>query len=83
MKIIRQADRTIRSYKKEYQMSSKYNNYYAEYELSRLEEELPKTELDLLQQARYISDSSLGTIDVFSVLKRAYEQGKKDSVNSL
>jgi hypothetical protein len=37
----------------------------------------------LLSDAIYINDKSLGTIDVFSILRKAYEKGVRDALGCL
>lgn len=56
-----------------------------DHELANWESNLPKDyrTLALLNEASYISERSLGTIDVFGALQRVYEQGKNDALKSL
>ena len=42
-----------------------------------------KKESELLKLAEYINKKSLGTIDVFSVLRKTYEQGVEDGIKSI
>jgi len=42
-----------------------------------------KKESELLKLAEYINNKSLGTIDVFSVLRKTYEQGVKDGIKRI
>lgn len=55
------------------------------YKEQEFESSLPNEDLDLLKKARYISEKSLGTIDVFSILKSVYNDGqqKNYSIRSL
>lgn len=40
-------------------------------------------ELDLLNKARYIHTKACGTIDVYSILRSVYEQGKTDTLRNV